>query len=175
MGVDSEAISEDDAVGTDDIVGKLATKQRGGTEKVDGIKDEPRLGWLARYCRYCERNPWTGFLSVFFTVLVMAAVVGAFGLASFDSESDKVGVSWTAPLHHIRNLPFRNDDTFSGRRYPSPSAHPPRFIQRIYPTFSYVSLIDPYTYASQEWVILEDDVTSRTVNAGRKMQMSPRG
>ena len=93
MGVDSKTIPEDDAVGTDDIVGKLATKQRGGTEKVDGIKDEPRLGWLARYCRYCERNPWTGFLSVFFTVLVMAAVVGAFGLASFDSESDKVGVS----------------------------------------------------------------------------------
>ena len=137
MGVDSETIPEDDTVGTDDIVGKLAKPKRGGTEKVDGIKDEPRLGWLARYCRYCERNPWTGFLSVFFTVLVMAAVVGALGLASFDSESDKVGVSRTAPIHHIRNLPFRNDDTFSGRRYPSPSAHPPRFIRRIYPTFSY--------------------------------------
>ena len=54
MGVDSETIPEDDAVGTDDIVGKLATKKRGGTEKEVGIKDEPRLGWLARYCRYCD-------------------------------------------------------------------------------------------------------------------------
>ena len=129
MGVDSETIPEDDAVGTDDIVGKLAKPKRGGTEKVDGIKDEPRLGWLARYCRYCERNPWTGFLSVFFTVLVMAAVVGAFGLASFDSESDKVGVSRTAPIHHIRNLPFRTRRYLFGTTIPftlraSPAIHP---------------------------------------------------
>ena len=129
MGVDSETIPEDDAVGTDDIVGKLATKKRGGTEKEVGIKDEPRLGWLARYCRYCERNHWTGFLSVFFTVLVMAAVVGAFGLASFDSESDKVEVSWTAPLHHIRHhLPFRTRRYLFGTTIPftlraSPAIH----------------------------------------------------
>ena len=116
-------------MGTDDIVGKLATKQRGGTEKVDGIKDEPRLGWLARYCRYCERNPWTGLLSVFFTVLVMAAVVGAFGLASFDSESDKVGVSRTDPIHHIRHRPFRTRRYLFGTTIPftlraSPAIHP---------------------------------------------------
>ena len=128
MGVDSETIPEDDAVGTDDIVGKLAKPKRGGTDKVDGIKDEPRLGWLARYCRYCERNPWTGFLSVFFTVLVMAAVVGALGLASFDSESDKVGVSRTAPLLHIRNLPFRTRRYLFGTTVPvtlraSPAIH----------------------------------------------------
>ena len=136
MGVDSETIPEDDAVGTDDIVGKLAKPKRGGTEKVDGIKDEPRLGWLARYCRYCERNPWTGFLSVFFTVLVMAAVVGAFGLASFDSESDKVGVSRTAPIHHIRNLPFRTRRYLFGTTIPvtlraSPAIHPDASIQRF--------------------------------------------
>ena len=174
MGVDSETIPEDDAVGTDDIVGKLAKPKRGGTDTVDGIKDEPRLGWLARYCRYCERNPWTGFLSVFFTVLVMAAVVGALGLASFDSESDKVGVSRTALILHIRNLPFRNDDTFSGRRYPSPSAHPPRFTKRIYPTFSYQRHIDTYTYVSQEWVILEDEVTSRTDAAEAALKVRDR-
>ena len=52
--------------------------------------ERPSMGWLARYCRHCERNPWTGFLSVFFTVLVMAVVVGAFGLAEFDTENDKV-------------------------------------------------------------------------------------
>ena len=128
MGVDSETIPEDDAVGTDDIVGKLAKPKRGGTDTADGIKDEPRLGWLARYCRYCERNPWTGFLSVFFTVLVMAAVVGALGLASFDSESDKVGVSRTAPLLHIRNLPFRTRRYLFGTTVPvtlraSPAIH----------------------------------------------------
>ena len=128
MGVDSETIPEDDAVGTDDIVGKLATKKRGGTEKEVGIKDEPRLGWLARYCRYCERNPWTGFLSVFFTVLVMAAVVGAFGLASFDSESDKVGVSRTAPSTIFgispfgTTIPFRDDDTLHPPRIPRDSS-----------------------------------------------------
>lgn len=87
--------------------------------------ERPSMGWLARYCRHCERNPWTGFLSVFFTVLVMAVVVGAFGLAEFDTENDKVGVRPPrvprAPRSFIRHIPFRHAFSVSGRRTrPSP-------------------------------------------------------
>ena len=87
--------------------------------------ERPSMGWLARYCRHCERNPWTGFLSVFFTVLVMAVVVGAFGLAEFDTENDKVGVRPPrvprAPRSFIRHIPFRDAFSVSGRRTrPSP-------------------------------------------------------
>ena len=89
--------------------------------------ERPSMGWLARYCRNCERNPWTRFLSVFFTVLVMAVVVGALGLAGFDTENDKVGVRPPrvprAPRSFIRHIPFRHAFSVSGRRTRTP---PPR-------------------------------------------------
>ena len=78
---------EDAEVDAGDVVGEVVKQPKDAPSR-----DEPTsMGWLARYCRHCERNPWTGFLSVFFTVLVMAVVVGAFGLARFDTENDKVG------------------------------------------------------------------------------------
>lgn len=78
---------EDAEVDAGDVVGEVVKQPKDAPSR----DEPPSMGWLARYCRHCERNPWTGFLSVFFTVLVMAVVVGAFGLARFDTENDKVG------------------------------------------------------------------------------------
>lgn len=98
---------EDAEVDAGDVVGEVVKQPKDAPSR-----DEPTsMGWLARYCRHCERNPWTGFLSVFFTVLVMAVVVGAFGLARFDTENDKVGARPPrvprAPRSFIRHIPFR--------------------------------------------------------------------
>ena len=139
------------------------------------------MGWLARYCRHCERNPWTGFLSVFFTVLVMAVVVGAFGLAGFDTENDKVGVRPPrvprAPRSFIRHIPFRHAFSVSGRRTRTPACS----SRCSSPSRRFLTLPATARIASQEWVILDDEVTSRTdaaeaaLKAARPIHRQSRG
>ena len=121
---------EDAEVDAGDVIGEV---ERGDMEQPNYAlsRDErPSMGWLARYCRHGERSPWTRFLSVFFTVLVMAVVVGAFGLAEFDTENDKVGVRPPrvprAPRSFIRHIPFRDAFSVLGKTHPPP----PRRVRR---------------------------------------------
>ena len=77
---------EDAEVDAGDVVGEVVKQPKDAPSR----DERPSMGWLARYCRHGERSPWTGFLSVFFTVLVMAVVVGAFELAGFETDNDMV-------------------------------------------------------------------------------------
>ena len=135
---------EDAEVDAGDVVGEVVKQPKDAPSR-----DEPTsMGWLARYCRHCERNPWTGFLSVFFTVLVMAVFVGAFGLARFDTENDKVGARPPrvprAPRSFIRHIPFR-EIPFPFRD----DARPP-FVAMLepFPTFRFLTLPTPARIAS---------------------------
>ena len=93
MGNDGGALAstpEDAEVDAGDVIGEV---ERGDVEQPNYApsRDErPSMGWLARYCRHGERSPGTGFLSVFFTVLVIAAVFLAFELAGFETDNDMV-------------------------------------------------------------------------------------
>ena len=124
---------EDAEVDAGDVVGEVVKQPKDAPSR----DEPPSMGWLARYCRHCERNPWTGFLSVFFTVLVMAVVVGAFGLARFDTENDKVGARPPrvprAPRSFIRHIPFREIPFCFGTTPPNPRV----FVAmlELFPTF----------------------------------------
>lgn len=164
---------EDAEVDAGDVVGEVVKQPKDAPSR-----DEPTsMGWLARYCRHCERNPWTGFLSVFFTVLIMAVVVGAFGLARFDTENDKVGARPPrvprAPRSFIRHIPFR-EIPFPFR---DDARKPPlRRDARALPDVSFPDFANPRAHriASQEWVILEDEVTSRTDAAEAALKLRDR-
>ena len=93
MGNDGGALAstpEDAEVDAGDVIGEV---ERGDVEQPKDApsRDErPSMGWLARYCRHGERSPWTRFLSMFFTVLVIAVVFLAFELAGFETDNDMV-------------------------------------------------------------------------------------
>ena len=77
---------EDAEVDAGDVVGEVVKQPKDAPSR-----DEPTsMGWLARYCRHGERSPWTRFLSMLFTVLVIAAVFLASELAGFETDNDMV-------------------------------------------------------------------------------------
>ena len=93
MGNDGGALAstpEDAEVDAGDVVCAHPEEEVKQPKDAPSRDERPSMGWLARYCRHGERNPWTRFLSMFFTVLVIAVVFLAFELAGFETDNDMV-------------------------------------------------------------------------------------